>query len=84
MTTEPERNACEDPARCITCSDAADTMRVMDIQPGGEIAVCVDESGRRSDVLLGLVPDVRVGANVLVHAGVALSVIESLREAPHP
>lgn len=84
MTVEPERPACDDPAHCITCSDAVETMRVIDIRSDGTTAVCVDETGRHSEVLLGLVPDVRLGVVVLVHAGVALSVVRPANEALRP
>lgn len=84
MTVEPQRIACDDPAHCITCSDAAETMRVIALHPNGAIAVCVDETNRENDVLLGLVPDVRIGAEVLVHAGTALSVVERASEVLQP
>lgn len=62
----------DDMTFCITCSDAAESMRVAAIQPDGALGTCVDLLGHRSDVFLGLVSDVEVGADVLVHAGVAL------------
>ena len=67
----------EDMTFCITCSDAAESMRVESIQPDGSIATCLDVLGHRSDVMIGLVPDVSVGTDVLVHAGVALLVLPS-------
>jgi hydrogenase maturation factor len=65
---------------CITCSDAADPMRVESIDRERWIARCVDVGGHHSDVMFDLVPDVRVGQEVLVHAGVALA----LSSAAHP
>jgi hydrogenase maturation factor len=59
---------------CITCSDAAESLRVEAIAEGGAVGTCVDSLGHRSEVLLGLVPDAVVGRDVLVHAGVALLV----------
>ena len=65
---------------CITCSDAADPMRVASIEPSSPIGKCIDVAGHRSDVMLDLVPDAVVGDEVLVHAGVALCVVP--RRAP--
>jgi len=62
----------DDMTFCITCSDAAESMRVASIQADGSIGTCLDLLGHRSDVFLGLISDVEVGAEVLVHAGVAL------------
>jgi hypothetical protein len=73
MTTPRDLVACEDPARCITCSDAADRMRVVSVDAESAIATCVDGAARRSEVMLALTPGVKPGDDVLVHAGVALS-----------
>lgn len=66
---------CDADGTCITCSDAAVSMRVESV--AGDIGVCLDDSGTRSEVMLSLVPDVRPGARVLVHAGVALLVVQA-------
>lgn len=58
---------------CITCSDPADPMRVEAVDRERWIARCVDAGGHRSDVMFDLVPEMRVGQEVLVHAGVALA-----------
>ena len=69
----PENAHCaDDMTFCITCSDAAESMRVESVQRDAAIGTCVDVLGHRSDVFLELVSDVSVGADVLVHAGVAL------------
>ena len=73
---------CDAEGTCITCSDVAVPMRVESV--AGDIAVCVDESGARSEVMLGLVSDVRPGVRVLVHAGVALLIDRAEDAAPSP
>jgi hydrogenase assembly chaperone HypC/HupF len=52
------------------------TGRVVSVhdQPGGRAGL-VSVRGARLDVALDLVPEVREGDTVLVHAGVALSVV---------
>ncbi len=60
---------------CITCSDEGVPMRVLECQLDG-IAVCADSGGARSEVLMDLVGTVEPGAAVLVHAGVALTLLE--------
>ena len=61
---------------CVTCSDEAVPMRVVALMDGVEgaaaVALCEDESGRRRDVLVGLVDHARPGDRLLVHAGAAL------------
>jgi hydrogenase maturation factor len=65
-------HACADSPTCITCSDAAVPMRVESME--GDLGICVDATGGRSEVMLALVPGARPGTRVLVHAGVALSI----------
>jgi hydrogenase expression/formation protein HypC len=55
---------------CITCSDEAVPMRVVEHGPG--LAVCVDEDGGRNEVMTDLVEPVTCGELLLVHAGAAL------------
>jgi hydrogenase maturation factor len=74
-------SCCDDMTFCITCSDAAESMRLESIAPDGAVGVCTDALGHRSDVLLGLVPNAPVGVEVLVHAGVALLVVPPASEA---
>jgi len=58
------------PGHCITCSDEAVPMRVVDI--GRDAAVCTDESGAAHEVAIDLVDGAAPGVTVLVHAGVAI------------
>jgi len=60
-----------DEHHCITCSDEAVPMRVLELRPDG-LAVC--EGG--VEVMVDLVGPVDVGDVVLVHAGVALVLAE--------
>jgi hydrogenase expression/formation protein HypC len=57
-----------DGAHCITCSDEAVPMRVVETTPDG-LAVC--EGG--VEVMTELVGPLQPGDEVLVHAGVALT-----------
>jgi hydrogenase maturation factor len=61
---------------CITCGDIAEAMRVVEIEGDG-MAACVTPDGLRSDVEIGLVEDVAVGDEVLVHACVAIQRLEA-------
>jgi len=73
---------CDTEGHCITCSDEGVPMRVETLSAESGLAVCMDDDGRRSDVLTDLVPDVRPGDQLLVHAGTALLRLESSTEAP--
>lgn len=57
---------------CVTCSDAATAMRVVEIDAPRCLAVCVDAEGRRQQVDVGLLAQVDAGDTLLVHAGAAL------------
>ena len=59
---------------CVTCSDEAVPMVVAASGPFG-VAVCVDPDGARNEVMVDLVGPVSEGDEVLVHAGVALSLL---------
>jgi hydrogenase maturation factor len=56
---------------CITCGDDGSPMRVLRIDAARQLALCVDDDGEHHTVEIALV-DVVPGAEVLVHAGVAL------------
>jgi len=58
---------------CITCSDAAAPMRVVEVELAHGLAVCVDADGRRQQVDVGLLDAVALGETLLVHAGTALA-----------
>ena len=60
---------------CITCADAAEPMRVLRLDGDRGLALCADRDGAHHAVETGLV-DARPGAVVLVHAAVALTVLE--------
>jgi hydrogenase maturation factor len=57
---------------CITCGDIALVMRVVGVGDDG-LARCQGEDGASCDVEVGLLERVRVGDEVLVHAGVAIA-----------
>jgi hydrogenase maturation factor len=61
---------------CVTCSDEAVPVRVVEVLARG-LAVCVDGDGAQSEVMLDLVAEPVEGDRLLVHAGVALAVIEN-------
>jgi hydrogenase expression/formation protein HypC len=67
-----------DATRCVTCSDEAVAMRVLEPLAGG-LAICVDDEGTQVEVMTDLVGRVGPNDHVLVHAGVAL-VIESPKD----
>jgi hydrogenase maturation factor len=47
-------------------------MRVLAVDPARELALCVDEGGRRHTVDTGIAGAVAPGDRLLVHAGAAL------------
>ena len=57
---------------CITCSDEGVPMRVEKLDDERVLALCVAGDGSKSTVEIELVAPVRVGDELLVHAGVAL------------
>ena len=58
--------------RCVTCADAAEWMRVVEIDAGNETARCVDAHAHSETVATELVGAVARGDALLVHAGVAI------------
>lgn len=64
---------CDSAGHCITCSDEAVPMRILEVVDGSGIALCEGEGGQRMEVLIGLLDDVARGDLVLVHAGAALA-----------
>lgn len=64
---------CESDA-CITCGDVAVPLTVDSI--AGDGARCHDEAGRVELVAVDLVGAVRPGDRLLVHAGVALALLD--------
>ena len=59
-------------AHCVTCSDEAVAMRVLETAAALEPARCADADGTIALVLLDLV-EAGVGDEVLVHGGVAIA-----------
>ncbi len=57
---------------CLTCGDVAVRMRVLAVEGGECLAVCLDEQQRRVTVDTGIVGAVAPGETLLVHAGTAL------------
>ena len=58
---------------CITCSDAAVAVTVLEVRPG-ELALVDTGAGPAEEVSIALV-DAGVGDVVLVHAGEAIAVV---------
>jgi len=82
-STRPSTYECDEMTFCITCSDAAEELRIETIGADGSTGMCLDALGHRREILLGLVPEARVGEQVLVHGGVALLVVPAApRAAP--
>jgi hydrogenase expression/formation protein HypC len=61
---------------CITCSDEAVELRVIDLRDG--LALCEDGT----EAMIDLLADVRRGDRILVHAGVALQRAERPEDVP--
>ena len=66
-------DACE--PGCITCGDIAVVLTVVSVH--GVDAHCLDGDGRRERVATELVGAVQPGDRVLVHAGVAIELMEA-------
>jgi hydrogenase maturation factor len=58
--------------RCITCGDIAVEMTIVH---AGELGLCAADDGGRHSVDLTLVDEPAPGDRVLVHAGVALALL---------
>ncbi|HZU39486.1 MAG TPA: HypC/HybG/HupF family hydrogenase formation chaperone [Solirubrobacteraceae bacterium] len=80
----PETPASGAPAACgcITCGDAAATMRVVRVDADRELALCTDGEGARHTVETGLVGLPDPGDLLLVHAGVAIAALPPTEEGP--
>ena len=74
MTTPSSELTCDGSVHCITCSDATELLHLATLSSDGLLGTCTDIAGNQSEVMLSLVPGVRAGAWLLVHAGVALLV----------
>jgi len=76
----PDTFACtvDHTGHCITCSDEAVPMTVVELDEAHELAVCEADDGTRHTVQTALVAPVRPADCLLVHAGTA---IQHVREA---
>ena len=68
---DPHAVACHGP-ECITCSDAATPVRVLEVDERRELALCEDAAGAHATVEIALVAPVAAGDELLVHAGTAI------------
>jgi len=59
-------------ARCTSCGDTSEPMRVVHAGAGRDLAVCIGEDGARHEVDITIVGAVRPGEMLIVHAGAAL------------
>jgi hydrogenase maturation factor len=65
-----------DEHHCITCSDEGVPMSVVALDDERGMALCIDDEGARHTVEVALVAPVVLGESVLVHAAVALAVLQ--------
>ena len=65
-------NTC-DGGHCVTCSDEAVPVTVVNVDAARGLALCADASGTRSAVETALVEPVAPGDELLVHAGTAIA-----------
>jgi hydrogenase maturation factor len=65
---------CDDRSHCITCGDVAMPLRVLEVDPVRELALCADaDTGAKETVEIALVLPVVPGDELLVHAGTAIA-----------
>ena len=64
--------SCTGDTHCVTCADEGIPMRVVSVDHESGLALCAAGDGTRTTVDTALVDAVGPGADVLVHAGVAL------------
>ena len=69
--------ACDDPHHCITCADEGLAMRVVAVDEDRGLALCAAPDGERSSIEIALVGPVAPGDALLVHAGTALTRLDS-------
>jgi hydrogenase maturation factor len=65
------------PEHCVTCGDDGVPMRVVRVDEQRELALCQDAAGERRTVEVALVEHACAGDVLLVHAGTALTRLES-------
>jgi hydrogenase maturation factor len=64
--------SCTGDTHCVTCADEGIVMRVVRVDQKIGLALCSADDGTRTTVDTALVDPVGPGAELLVHAGVAL------------
>jgi hydrogenase maturation factor len=64
--------SCTGDTHCVTCADEGIVMRVVRVDQESGLALCAAGDGTRTTVDTALVAPVAPGAELLVHAGVAL------------
>ncbi len=69
--------ACSVVDGCLTCGDVAVPVTVVEVEEPD--ALCEDALGQRARVGVELVMPVEVGSRLLVHAGVAISILDESR-----
>ena len=68
---------CTSEHHCITCSDEGVAMRVLRLDEARGLALCEAGDGHHETVETALVDGATPGAVVLVHAAVALALLEA-------
>jgi hydrogenase expression/formation protein HypC len=56
---------------CTTCGDLGIPVRVVAVHESG--AICEDRTGRRTEIAVDFIPEVRPGDVLLVHMGAAIA-----------
>ncbi len=64
--------SCTADTHCVTCADEGIPMQVVSVDPARGFALCAAADGSRATIDTALVDPVGPGAELLVHAGVAL------------
>jgi hydrogenase maturation factor len=77
MTAGDPGSRCASEHHCITCSDEGVPMRVLRLDEARGLALCEAHDGRHETVETALVDGAQPGAVVLVHAAVALALLEA-------
>jgi hypothetical protein len=69
---------------CITCGDVAVVMTVITVDAATGLALCEADDGRREDIEIALLPDVRMADRLLAHAGTAIALDGADSHQPTP
>jgi hydrogenase maturation factor len=71
-------SSCEDPHHCITCADEGVAMRVVAVDEDRALALCAAPDGEHASVEIALVGAIAPGDALLVHAGTALTRLDTM------